>query len=287
MNRCGVPPRPQMNADPGYCRRRLKTDPVSTRWVKHHRRAHGPAPPRYGDTGEAIVMVRERVTPSAAEAIAQSLRRQIVDEFADGEHIGSAEDLMDRFQVSGPTLRQAMRVLEAEGLVKVRRGNSGGFFASTPSIDVVSRSASALLRRQGAQPADLIYMAQLIGPEVAGRAANNPDKAARQKLADQVNEAWADGTDATIENAVNAAVGFAQIMGELSGSPSLALFSAVLSDLVVDLQSEVAQATPPEVLRRYARKIHAGHKRLARAIAKGDADAARRVQQQMNNIVTP
>jgi GntR family transcriptional regulator, transcriptional repressor for pyruvate dehydrogenase complex len=109
-------------------------------------------------------MVRERVTPSAAEAIAQSLRRQIVDEFADGEHIGSAEDLMDRFQVSGPTLRQAMRVLEAEGLVKVRRGNSGGFFASTPSIDVVSRSASALLRRQGAQPADLIYMAQLIGP---------------------------------------------------------------------------------------------------------------------------
>jgi GntR family transcriptional regulator, transcriptional repressor for pyruvate dehydrogenase complex len=232
-------------------------------------------------------MVRERVTPSAAEAIAQSLRRQIVDEFADGEHIGSAEDLMDRFQVSGPTLRQAMRVLEAEGLVKVRRGNSGGFFASTPSIDVVSRSASALLRRQGAQPADLIYMAQLIGPEVAGRAASNPDKAARQRLTDQVNEAWADGTDATIENAINAAVGFARIMGELSGSPSLALFSAVLSDLVVDLQSEVARATPPEVLRRYARKIHAGHKRLARAIAKGDADAARRVQQQMNIIVTP
>jgi DNA-binding FadR family transcriptional regulator len=246
-----------------------------------------PLRPSYGDTGEVVVMVKERVTPSAAEAIAQSLRRRIVDEFADGEHIGSAEALMDRFQVSGPTLRQAMRVLEAEGLVKVRRGNSGGFFAGTPSIEVVSRSASALLRRQGAQPSDLIFMAQLIGPEIAGRAASNPDKAARRRLADHINEAWADGTDATIENAVNAAVGVARTMGELSGSPSLALFSAVLSDLVVDLLSEVARATPSDVLREYARKIRAGHKRLARAIAKGDVDAARRVQQQMNIIVTP
>jgi GntR family transcriptional regulator, transcriptional repressor for pyruvate dehydrogenase complex len=232
-------------------------------------------------------MVSERTTPSAAEAIAQILRRQIVDEFADGDHIGSAEELMDRFEVSGPTLRQAMRVLEAEGLVKVRRGNSGGFFASTPSIDVVSRSASALLRRQGAEPIDLIQMAQLIGPEVAGRAASNPDKAARQRLADHINEVWADGTDATMENAVNAAVGIGRTMGELSGSPSLALFSAVLSDLVIDLLSEVARTTPPEVLEGYARKIRAGHRRLARAIAKGDADEAGRIQQQLNVIVSP
>ncbi|MDT5079602.1 MAG: hypothetical protein QOJ80_4239 [Mycobacterium sp.] len=232
-------------------------------------------------------MVRDRVTPSAAEAIAQSLRRRIVEEFADGEHIGSAEDLMDRFQVSGPTLRQAMRVLEAEGLVKVRRGNNGGFFASTPSIDVVSRSASAFLRRQGAEPADLIHMAQLIGPEVAERAANNPDAAARRKLVEHIEVAWADGTDPTIENAVSAAVGFARIMGDLSGSPSLALFSSVLSDLVMDLLSEVARTIPSDVLQAYARKIRAGHKRLARAIAKGDGDGARKIQQQMNLIVKP
>jgi GntR family transcriptional regulator, transcriptional repressor for pyruvate dehydrogenase complex len=232
-------------------------------------------------------MVSERITPSAAEAIARILRRQIVDEFADGDHIGSAEELMDRFEVSGPTLRQAMRVLEAEGLVKVRRGNSGGFFASTPSIDVVSRSASALLRRQGAEPVDLIQMAQLIGPEVAGRAASNPDKAARQRLADYINEVWADGTDTTTENAVNAAVGIARIMGQMSGSPSLALFSAVLSDLVIDLLSEVVRTTPPEVLEGHARKIRAGHRRLARAIAKGDADEARRIQRQLNVIVSP
>ncbi|MDT5092185.1 MAG: GntR family transcriptional regulator, transcriptional repressor for pyruvate dehydrogenase complex [Mycobacterium sp.] len=232
-------------------------------------------------------MLSERTTPSAAETIAQILRRQIVDEFTDGDHIGSAEELTDRFHVSGPTLRQAMRILEAEGLVKVRRGNSGGFFASTPSIEVVSRSASALLRRQGAELADLIHMSQLLGPEVASRAASNPDKAARQRLADYVDEIWAHGTDTTIENAVTAAVSIARPMGELSGSPSLALFSAVLSDLVVDLLSEVARTTSPQALNGYALKIRSGHKRLARAIAKGDAGKARSIQQQMNLIVSP
>jgi GntR family transcriptional regulator, transcriptional repressor for pyruvate dehydrogenase complex len=241
----------------------------------------------YGISCEVVVMVRERTSPSAAEAIAQSLRREIVDEFADGDHIGSAEELMDRFQVSGPTVRQAMRVLEAEGLVKVRRGNSGGFFASTPSIDVVSRSASALLRRQGAEPADLIYIAQLIGPEVARRAASNPDNAERERLAQHIDEVWADGTEATIENAVYAAVVIGRTMGEMTGSPSLALFTAVLSDLVMDLVSEVARTTSPKELRKYAGKIRAGHTRLAGAIAKGDADEAEKIQQQMNFIVTP
>jgi DNA-binding FadR family transcriptional regulator len=55
----------------------------------------------------------------------------------------------------------------------------------------------------------------------------------------------------------------------------------------MDLLSEVARTIPSDVLQAYARKIRAGHKRLARAIAKGDADGARKIQQQMNLIVKP
>lgn len=232
-------------------------------------------------------MVRGRETPSAAEAIAESLRRQIIDELGDGDHIGSAEDLVNRFRVSSPTVRQAMRVLEAEGLVRVRPGNNGGFFASTPSIRVVSRSASALLRRQGAELADLVAAAQLLGPEVAMLAAANPDEAARQSLLAYVEEAWPDDGDVTLETAVAAAVKVSRFLGELSGSPSLALVLAVLSDLVIDLVSPVTAATPPEVLQEYAYKIREGHRRLARAISKGDVLAARREQARMNLIVEP
>jgi len=229
--------------------------------------------------------MREREAPSAAEAIAETLRRQIIDELVDGDHIGSAEDLMDRFHVSGPTVRQAMRVLEAEGLIRVRRGNNGGFFAGTPSVDVVSRSASALLRRQGADLADLIAASQLIGPEVARLAAGNPDAAARRRLLEFVEEEWGDDVEVPVPVATEIAVRFGRLLGELSGSPSLALTTAVLSDLVINLVSQATQEFDPEVLQGYVPQIREGHARLARAVNDGDVRAARAAQQKMNLIV--
>jgi DNA-binding FadR family transcriptional regulator len=234
------------------------------------------------DQSEAV---REREAPSAAEAIAETLRRQIVDELVDGEHVGSAEDLMDRFQVSGPTVRQAMRILEAEGLIRVRRGNNGGFFAGTPSVDVVSRSASALLRRQGADLADLITASQLIGPEIAGLAASNPDPAARRRLLELVEEEWGDDVEVSVPVATQIAVRFARVLGELSGSPSLALMGDMLSDLVISLISPVMQEFDPAVLQDYPPKIRNGHRRLARAVYDGDVAAARAAQGEMNLIV--
>jgi GntR family transcriptional regulator, transcriptional repressor for pyruvate dehydrogenase complex len=230
-------------------------------------------------------VVRGRESPNAAEVIAETLRRQIIDEMADGDHLGSADDLAIRFRASIPTVRQAMRVLEAQGLVGVRRGNNGGFFASTPSSDVVSRSASALLRRQGAELADLVAVAQLLGPHVAMMAAANPDEAARQDLLALVDDAWPDDGDVTPETAVTIAVTVGRALGVLSGSPSLALISAVLSDLVLVLMPTVSAATPPGLLQNYADGIRDGHRRLALAISRGDVDAARRAQERMNLIV--
>jgi DNA-binding FadR family transcriptional regulator len=229
--------------------------------------------------------VREREAPSAAEAIAETLRRQIIDELVDGDHIGSAEDLMDRFQVSGPTVRQAMRILEAEGLIRVRRGNNGGFFAGTPSVDVVSRSASALLRRQGADLADLVKVSRLIGPEVASLAASNPDPAARRRLLEFVEKEWGNDDEVSVPAATQIAVRFARVLGELCGSPSLALMGDMLSDLVISLLSPVMQESDPGVLEGYVPQIREGHRRLARAVDDGDVAAARAAQLEMDLIV--
>ncbi|MEE3753134.1 FadR/GntR family transcriptional regulator [Mycobacterium intracellulare] len=229
--------------------------------------------------------MREREAPSAAEAIAETMRREIIDELVDGDHIGSAEDLMDRFQVSGPTVRQAMRVLEAEGLIRVRRGNNGGFFAGTPSVDVVSRSASALLRRQGADLADLVAASQLIGPEVAALAARNPDPVARGRLLKFVEEEWSDDGEVSVADATDIAVRFGRLLGELSCSPSLGLIAGMLSDLVINLMSQATREFDPEVLQGYVPHIREGHRRLARAVDDGDAAAARAAQLAMDLIV--
>ncbi len=53
-----------------------------------------------------------------------------------GERLPSESELADQLQISKPTLRQALRVLERAGVVKVRRGAGGGIFLTTDLIPV-------------------------------------------------------------------------------------------------------------------------------------------------------
>ena len=62
---------------------------------------------------------------------------------------------MEHFSVSRPTLREAVRVLEAERLVEVRRGSRSGARICVPGPEVVARPASLLLELAGATVADV------------------------------------------------------------------------------------------------------------------------------------
>ena len=65
--------------------------------------------------------------PKAAELVANRIRRAIVTgKLMDGQSLPSESRLMEEFQVSRPTVREGIRVLESLGLVTVGRGARGG-----------------------------------------------------------------------------------------------------------------------------------------------------------------
>ena len=64
--------------------------------------------------------------PKTAELVAGRIRRSIVTgELRTGDSLPSEAHLITDFQVSRPTIREAIRILESEGLISVSRGARG------------------------------------------------------------------------------------------------------------------------------------------------------------------
>lgn len=63
-----------------------------------------------------------------------------------GEHLPSERELMQHFGVSRPTVREALRVLESNGLVRSSRGNPQGPEVLDPSPDLLYRPIAQLVR---------------------------------------------------------------------------------------------------------------------------------------------
>jgi GntR family transcriptional repressor for pyruvate dehydrogenase complex len=72
-----------------------------------------------------------------------------------GQRLPSERELCESFGVSRPTLREALRALEALGLVEVRPGSKGGAFAIEPSEDLLALALATLLSFQGATPGEV------------------------------------------------------------------------------------------------------------------------------------
>src|SRR5260221_1083150 len=120
-----------------------------------------------GDSPAAVLQAGVRV-PKAAELVAAKIRRQIVSgDLPEGTALPPEAELVARYGVSRPTLREAFRILESELLVTVRRGVKGGAVVHTPSLEVAARSAQALLQYRGATLADLHQARILLEPPAA------------------------------------------------------------------------------------------------------------------------
>jgi DNA-binding FadR family transcriptional regulator len=91
-----------------------------------------------------------------SEAIVEQIRTLIrTNRLRPGDRLPSERELCERLGVSRVTVREALRVLEAGGLVQIRVGARGGAFVTEPSSD-----------RLGAGLADLINLAPITSVEV-------------------------------------------------------------------------------------------------------------------------
>src|SRR6202048_3694471 len=92
--------------------------------------------------------------PRVADIVASRLRDDILSgRLREGDVLTSQEPLFQECGVSPPALREAIHILESDGLVSVRRGNMGGAVVHLPSAERTAQTIGMVLQSRGAPPA--------------------------------------------------------------------------------------------------------------------------------------
>ena len=117
--------------------------------------------------------------PKAAEIVSRELRNQIVrGTLKQGDSLAAEGELMTRFGVSRPTLREAIRILESEGLISISRGARGGAAVLSPNINIAARHIGFVLQANGTTLADIYRVHLVVEPAAARMVAETASKTA-------------------------------------------------------------------------------------------------------------
>jgi len=115
--------------------------------------------------------------PRVAEIVASRLRDDILSgRLKEGDILPSQESLFTEFGVGPPALREAIHILEVDGLVSVRRGNMGGAVVHLPSAERTAHMISMVLQSRSSTPADVSGALMHLEPICAGMCAARKDR---------------------------------------------------------------------------------------------------------------
>jgi DNA-binding FadR family transcriptional regulator len=121
---------------------------------------------------EAMATIR---APASYELVVDQIRRAIqIGRFLAGEKLPSERELADQLGVSRTTVREAMRVLQGEGLIKTRRGRAGG--ATVVATEVTASERRQVVRRRLAELENVFDYRLAIEPAAAALAAQRRTK---------------------------------------------------------------------------------------------------------------
>ncbi|HME17508.1 MAG TPA: FCD domain-containing protein [Mycobacterium sp.] len=112
--------------------------------------------------------------PKASDVLANELRERILTgDIAVGTSLPAERDLVIQTRMSRATVREALRILEVQNLVRVKAGRAGGAFVQRPTTKSMANSVSMLIRGRRINLVDLTETREALEPFCAEIAARN------------------------------------------------------------------------------------------------------------------
>ncbi|MEV6900307.1 FCD domain-containing protein [Amycolatopsis sp. NPDC051372] len=120
-----------------------------------------------------------------------TIAQRIVDDITEddlepGTKLASERDMMARFETGRGTLREALRFLEMNGVIRVKAGPHGGPIVSEPDAHDLAGVLGLFLQLKGMPFKALVSAREVLEPELAALAAEAADKDMLADIADSI-----------------------------------------------------------------------------------------------------
>jgi GntR family transcriptional repressor for pyruvate dehydrogenase complex len=165
---------------------------------------------------------QKTVSSPTLDAVSAKLR-DLVLAVDKGALLGSEDSLVDGLGASRSTLRQAARILEREGLLRVKRGLNGGYYGSRPDEKTIQTAVIAYLLTHDASHEDVSAVASVLWVEVLRRAATLNNRSARKFAEGYRQQVLALDENATLQDVVQLEERMRDATFELIESPYMQL----------------------------------------------------------------
>jgi GntR family transcriptional regulator, transcriptional repressor for pyruvate dehydrogenase complex len=205
-------------------------------------------------------------TKSKAEHVAQRLLDKIIEAgLTPGSSFGTEAQLLEQFDVSRPTLRESLRILESKGVLSLRPGPGGGIMVTKPGTDILAHGLSVFLRLHDVPFIDVLKAREVIEPALAREAADNGTDRDFDEMEQSIERMQSIKDQQTF---VDENRNFHSIVARASGNKVLETFWSTISIVAHGEHLGVRYSAANQ------QHVIAAHKRILAALRKRDGKAA-------------
>jgi len=209
-----------------------------------------------------------RTATMSNQIVAQVRDALFAKELRPGDFLGTEKDLAERFGVSRIVARDALRTLEAQGIVEIKVGSGGGARIARGNARLFAEALAVQLDLAGVSVAEIMDAQRAIECLAAELAAANSTPEDHARLRELIAEA---------ERRIDDVGAFTRLGREFHLSVAEASHNRVLLVQLISLQHVSWPAQNPTLTPKVARRILDAHKELASLIEIRDGAAARRL----------
>ncbi len=220
--------------------------------------------------GRSSIKLSPMEVPKASDVLANELRERILSgEFQEGTPLPPERELVLQTKMSRATVREALRILEVQALVRIRAGRAGGAFVQRPGSDSVARSVGMLIRGRQIRLAALHETREGVEPYCAQLAALHRTEMDLEVL-DEANRAMAEATD-NLDKFLHANI-------DWHVGVATASHNEILTGFMMALSQAILTATKNESFVNEEIRVATtnAHRLITESIRKQDAEGARR-----------